>query len=238
MNRCSRTAFALPALLAVVLAGCNSDSDDDDGAEPTPASQESETPIQPNDNEVVSAVEVTADDLPEAYGANLFGDSGDHVDGYVTLDMCGAIFPSEELRTARHQVGYSAPDGDSISSETVTYEPGGAEQAMGELRDAVSNCPKGFVGSTVAGQPKYKERIHELPVEPDWQEDTFAMRITITPRTGPSISGALIYQRRSDAITAVYVFAGPESSPELAAGVASLLSDRLEAAAPVSGTAS
>lgn len=237
MNRSWRNAFALPALLAVVLVGCNSDGDDDGGAGPTPSSAQSESPIQPTDAEVVSAVEVTAEDLPEGYGANKFGDRGDLVDGYVTLDLCGATFASEDLRTARHQVGYSGPDDDWISSETVTYGPGGAEQAMGELRDAVSNCPKGFVDSTVAGQPKVKQRIDELPVEPDWQEDTVAMRIAVTPETGPSSSGALIYQRRGDAITAVYVFAEPESA-ELAAGFASLLSDRLETAAPGSATTS
>jgi hypothetical protein len=239
MNRSSRRpAWALTVLLAVFLSGCSSDNGDSDGATPTRDSQESETALQPTDEEVVLAVELRPDDLPSGYGAEGFGEHGNLVDGQVTMGMCGATFASEDLRTARHQVGYPGPDDEFISSETVRYEPGGAQQAMGELRDAVANCPKGFVRSDVAGEPPYKAKISQLPVDADWQDDTVALRITYTPKTGPSRSGALIYQRLDDTIAAVYVFAGAETSPGLAAGFASLVSDRLEAAAPVAGTAS
>ena len=234
MNGTSRRVAwaALPALLTVLLSGCSSDNGDKPGEGPIVDSQGSETALQPAHDKLVRAVELRPEDLPGDYGANQMED-GDLVEGEVTLDMCGATFPSEDLRTARHQVAYLGP-GDSISSETVTYEPGGAEQAMGELRDAVAQCPKGFI----EGPPTYKVKISPLPVESDWQADTIAMRVTFTPKEGRRwrSSGAAIYQRLDDAITAVYVFAGPETSAELAAGFASLLSERLEVA--VAGKAS
>lgn len=232
-----RAAWALPALLIVVLSGCGSDSDANVGEEPT-LELTGQGPAQPTVEEIVRAVEVGPDDLPDEFGAEEFGERGDRVDGYVTLDMCGAAFPSEDLRTARHQVGYSAPDGDAISSETVAYELGGAEQAMGELRDAIVNCPTGFVGSSVAGQPRFKTQIGALPADADWQEDTLAIRVTLMPKNGPSFSGVSIYQRRGDVITAVYVWAGRERSAELAAPLASMLGVRLEAADPIAETAS
>jgi hypothetical protein len=237
MTRSStRASWVLPLLLAALLSACG--GSDSTAGEPAIDSARSGT-THLTEAEMVRAVEVRPDDLPGKYGStNRFGEAGDGVDGYVTLDMCGAAFASEDLRTARHQVAYSAPDGDSISTETVAYESRGAQQAMAELRDAIANCPKGFVRSNVAGQPIHKLAIKALPEEADWQEDTLAMRVTVTPENEPGMSGVLIFQRRGDLMTAVYVWAGPRTSPELAADVASLLSERLEAAAPVAGTAS
>lgn len=235
---CQRLACTLTVLLAILVSGCSGDDGDGDGAKPTVGDPGSETALQPTDDEVVQAVELRPDDLPDGYGEEGFGEKGDLVDGYVTMGICGATFASEDLRTARHQVGYSGPNDEFISSETVNYEPGGAEQAMGELRDVVANCPTGFVRPNVAGQSPYKARIRQLPVESGWQDDTVAMRIAYTPKKGPSRSGVLIYQRLGDTISAVYVFAGVKRSPGLAAGFASLLSQRLEAAAPATGAAS
>lgn len=234
----SRThaSWVLSCVLAILLSACGGDSDGTAGEKLTTDGTQAETRA-PANSEIVGAVEVGPEDLPGKYGStNRFGELGDLVEGYVTLDMCGAAFASEDLRTARHQVGYSAPDGDAVSTETVSYETGGAELAMSELRDAVADCPKGFVVSNVGEQPAIKERIEALPEEADWQEDTLAMRITLTPQQQPGMSGALVYQRRDDVITAVYVWAGPERSAALATRFASLLSARLTAAAAPVGT--
>lgn len=225
-------------MLLVALSGCSSDSDDATTDRPVTASQTSEPepePEQATDAEVTLAVEVRPEDLPRGFGTtNQFGEKGDLVDGYVTLDVCGGTFPSEALRTARHQVAFGARNGDSISTETVAYEPGGADQAMAELRSAIANCPRGFVNSSVEGQLDLKFRYEELPQEADWQDGAVAVRVTITPsnRNGRSFPGALIYQTRGDVMTAAYVFAGAEKSGKLAARIASLLSKRLETASP------
>lgn len=235
----TRVSWVLSCLLAISLSACGVDSGDTAGETLTTSdSTQSETRTL-SDAEIATAVEVTPEDLPDNYGStNRFGELGDLVEGYVTMDLCGAAFASEDLRSARHQVGYSTPDGEAVSTETVAYEPGGAELAMSELRDAVAHCPKGFFVSNVGGQPAIKVRMKALATKADWQEDTLAMRITLTPQNEPSMSGALVYQRRGDMITAVYVWAGPEGSATLAARFASLLSVRLTAATATVGTAS
>lgn len=228
---CSRAQWVLSLMLVILLSGCGAEADDRTADEDVTTDNTVSEAGKRSDSEIAGAVEVRPDDLPSKYGStDRFGEIGDLVDGYVTLDMCGADFPSEDLRTARHQVAYSARDGDSVSTETVAYESGGAQQAMRELRDAVANCPKGFVASNVAGQPASKARIDVLPVNADWQEDTLAMQMTWTARKQPSRSGVLIYQRRGDAFTAVYALAGPDRSAGLAARLASLMSTRITAA--------
>lgn len=234
---CKHGATIVPILLALLVSACGGKGDDNTVPEAT-LNTATAAP-QPTDGEIVRAVEVRPDELPNNYDTtNGFGSAGDRVEGQVTLDMCGASFPSEELRTARHQVGYQSSDGRYLSSETVSYQPGGAEQAMDELRTAVASCPKGFVGSNVAGQPALKQRFTEIPTQATWQEDTLALRFTWTPKAGKSSSGALIYQRRGNVLSGVYVWGGPDTSPGLASSFASLLSQRLEAAAPLVGTAS
>jgi hypothetical protein len=231
-------AWMLPCLLAVLLSGCNG-SNAGTAAQTQPTVSTPTHSARPSDHTLVHAVDLRPGDLPAKYGSkNVFGARGDRVVGYVTMDMCGAYFASEALRTARHQVGYVAPDHDSISSETVAYGSGGAARAMRELRHAIATCPKGSVGSSVAGQPSQKERIEQLPRKSGWQHDKVAIRLTVTPSQGSSETGALVYQRRGNLITAAYVWAGRQASAGLASRMASLLSGRLEAAVQSAGTTS
>ena len=80
---------------------------------------------------------------------------GDQVAGQVSLDLCGANFPSEDLRVARLQVAVSNASGDGIlSTEAVAYrDPAAASQALAELQAAKVHCPSTYVPSGVTGQP-------------------------------------------------------------------------------------
>ena len=77
---------------------------------------------------------------------------GHEVQNEVTLDFCNATYPSEALRTARLQVLYDA-SGNSFhaSNEVVTYQPGGAKQALAEVTHEAAVCPNGTVKNPPAG---------------------------------------------------------------------------------------
>ena len=77
---------------------------------------------------------------------------GHEVQNEVTLDFCDATYPSEALRTARLQVLYDA-NGKSFhaSNEVVTYQPGGAKQALAEVTHEAAVCPNGTVKNPPAG---------------------------------------------------------------------------------------
>ena len=61
---------------------------------------------------------------------------GREVDGVNTLDLCGQTFRSEKMRVARVQLSWirNTGGGPFLSNEVVAYKPGGAAQAMRELR--------------------------------------------------------------------------------------------------------
>lgn len=153
------------------------------------------------------------------------------------MDLCGADFFSEVLRTARHQVGYVAHNKDYVSTETVSYRDGGAYMAMRELRHSIRRCPTGYVHSAVAGVPPMRQRIKQIPHEGQWLPDTVAIAVTNSVRGRPDGHGVLIYQHQGNLITGAYVYAR-SASPRLASHVASLLAKRLEAATtpPPSGS--
>jgi len=67
---------------------------------------------------------------------------GNQVAGEATLDLCGATFASESLRTARLQVAGTNLQGDTpLSTEAVLYSnPNGTAQAFSELRNAAAHC--------------------------------------------------------------------------------------------------
>jgi hypothetical protein len=85
---------------------------------------------------------------------------GNRVQGQVTLDLCGQVFPSEKLRIARLQVGYlDAGNHPLLSNEVVRYRPGGAAQAMRELQHVATHCPKGPVTGPVHGVGPIRYRL-------------------------------------------------------------------------------
>src|SRR5262245_11366724 len=71
--------------------------------------------------------------------------SGTIVNGQVTMDFCGAAFPSDQLRNGRVQVGIRDTEMSKgvASVEAVSYrDVAAAAQAMTELRAARAACPK------------------------------------------------------------------------------------------------
>lgn len=228
-------------LLAACFTGCGAHGASSGAAESPTTSTPNARPESAHHIEVaiVRSIDVGPGDLPREFGSkNTFGSRGNGVYGYVTMDMCGASFFSEILRTARHQVGYAAPNKDFVSTETVSYRDGGAAKAMSELRHAIRTCPTGYVHSTVAGVPPTKMRIERLPHQARWLPDTVAIAVTYSVRQRPSEYGVLIYQRQGNLITAAYVYAGRLASPRLASHVASLLAKRLKSVADKAGSTS
>lgn len=211
----------------------------------SPTSSLAPEPMDPM--RLVSSVEIRPADLPPGYGPNVM-QSGDEVEGQVTLDMCGAYFASEALRTARHQVAYrlgdpEAPgydvtaDGASVMSEAVAYSPGGARQAIREVRDAVDSCPRSYVPSLVGGAPPARNTLTPIPAAPDWQDDHVAVVNTLRFRTGESFRMALIYQRRGDLLAMAYVMTTKGGDGvALARDLGSLLSARLDAVTDPTGS--
>jgi hypothetical protein len=228
-------------LVAGVVTGCNGHPSARGPADsPTPPS----TSAPPESHhhievKVVRSIDIGPDDLPRPYQSkNTFGGRyGNFVIGQVTMDLCGADFFSEIFRTARHQVGYSAPNKDYVSTETVSYRDSGAARAMRELRHAIRTCPTGYVHSTVAGVPPMKQEIERIPRASTWLPDTVAFALTNTVKGRPSEHGVLVYQHQGNLITAAYVYAGAASS-RVGSQVASLLAKRLKVATDSAGSAS
>ena len=134
---------------------------------------------------------------------------GHGVHGLVTLDLCGFTFPSERLRTARLQVNYVRRGAAvQLSNEVVTYRPGGAQQALREVAHAARHCPRGPVGSTVAGVPKLTYRIawvHDRRLLPG----AVALRVRVSgvhngKRLVENTFG--VYQARRNVLSGVYTY--------------------------------
>jgi hypothetical protein len=180
---------------------------------------------------IVRAIGATKRSLPAPYKTRNSMPSGNQVFGQVTLDMCGADFRSEGLRVARHQVDFASKDHRSrVSTETVAYRAGGAALAMQEIRHARATCPKGFVGSHVAGTPLLKVRLASLPVRGGWEPGTIAMRITETDQAGKSGSGLVIYQRRGNILNGTYTWGRGRALVRAANLTASLMAREMNAA--------
>jgi hypothetical protein len=148
-------------------------------------------------------------DLRSPYHAVLFG-GGDQVTDEVTLDLCGAKFPSEARRRARHQVGVAdAKQRDAgISIEAVLYDsPDGAAQAMREVRAAQRNCPSGFVQSDVQGVPPLRYQFAPAP-DRTWPTiqgmDRFVVAATVSDQHGHSGTEEAIYQQRGRLLVILY----------------------------------
>jgi hypothetical protein len=127
--------------------------------------------------------------------------------GYVTLDMCGFAFDSEDLRTDRLQVNYHrAGTAVELSNEVVSYRPGGAAQALREMANAVAHCPKGPVPSDVTGLSAltYRlTRLHPSGLLPGY----IALRAHVSGKyQGKAFEDTSIevYQRHGNILSAVY----------------------------------
>jgi hypothetical protein len=142
---------------------------------------------------------------------------GRGVAGFVTLDMCGFRFASETLRTDRLQVNYVHQGSPvQLSNEVVSYQPGGAAQAMREVAAAVATCPKTPVSSTVRGVGPLTYRLQRLTTS-HLLPGAIALRLSVSgPMYGKHVSETTvaIYQRRGSVLSAVYGWAGTQQKRE------------------------
>jgi len=92
---------------------------------------------------------------------------GNQVARQVTLDLCSppAVYPSEALRVARHQVAaVDRARRQALSTEAVQY--GAAQdttQVFDELRQAAANCPTTFVAPPGSGTPPVRTVFAAAP---------------------------------------------------------------------------
>ena len=241
-----RTRGAAATIVLLGLAGCGNTSHQPDAlpllsstlAAPTgPTATSAATPAI-DDAAVAGRLTVP----PQQVGAGWTSQpvpSGDQVQGQVTLDLCGAHFPSEAMRIARHQVvlippGASSSSTVSLSNEVVIYRSGGAQQARSELMQAITSCPTGPVQGAVAGEGMQTYKISNLPKDARWLPGTIAIRAVITSSSGQRVDTVGIFQFRGDALSAVYGTSnnGQATASELraAAQAATLLSSSAPAA--------
>jgi hypothetical protein len=240
------TAGVLAAL--VLLAGCGGTSGPSGGPTTgatgtTPAPTAGTTGPRATSGTVVltpaDAVRraaLTRADLPAGFGANV-QQQGDTVDGQVTLDLCGAHYPSEALRVARHQVRFPVSGTGSlgIGNEVVAYEPGGVAQAMSELRAAVKSCPTGFVPSTVQGVPPLRYDIRVLPTPSGLQPGTLRLHVVLSDPQGDSYDSTGTFQPHGRMLSILYFdtgAAGPAVMDRLCAELGRRLSAITVHAAP------
>jgi hypothetical protein len=130
------------------------------------------------------------------------------VQACVTLDLCGFTFKSEAQRTGRIQVNYvKDTKAFVVSNEVVSYQAGGASQAVGELDRAVASCPKDPVASNVRGVGPVTYRIKRLR-DARLLPGAVALRLHISGvANGHHFAGTMtaVYQRRGNVLSGVYV---------------------------------
>lgn len=210
-RRTRRFATALSTVLAaVLLAACGSAAAGPD--QPTASGTTTSNP----DQATVGQIAVTPTDLGSGWTVNAPNGS-DSVVGEVTLDVCGkgVTFPSEALRTARHQIWFFPPGSSqpAASNEVVAYRPGGAQQARQELLHAVTACPHRPVPGLVANEPTATYTVDVITSQKTWQPNTVALRIRGVATTGETVTEVTIYQFRGRFMSAVYGSASSTGTP-------------------------
>jgi hypothetical protein len=240
MSKVAWLVMSTAALLIMASCGGSGDTAATDKASSTPmqtssptASPSASTPAPPSETlgpeEAVHRVALTRPDLPDGFGPDEMQE-GDEVDGHVSLDLCSADFPSEDLRLARHQVAFAIGDHRGVSNEVVAYEPAGVGQALHELRSAIQHCPDDFVPSTVAGVPDFRYDVEMLPAQAGSQPGTLAFRVRVTPRQGPAETYTEVFQPRGQLLSILY-FRDLRTARQLQGTLTSLLSARLDGVA-------
>jgi len=177
------------------------------GASRQAARLDSDDDAPRTDEEVLDLVALDEADLPEGWTLDLI-DGGDQVTNQVTMDMCGAHFESERMRTARRQLGALDPAGERwVGNESVLYRTAtAAEGALVELRAAVRSCPKHrLVASDVAAMPPVRYQLDLVEAAPEGiTEDHVVIAGHLESADGERVPFAGVWQRRGRAMTAVY----------------------------------
>jgi hypothetical protein len=131
----------------------------------------------------------------------------------VTLDLCGRSgYPSEQLRTARLQLYYlRRGSAMGLSNEVVAYRPGGARQAMQEVRRHAFNCPRTPIETGQSGLPRLTVAITPIK-DPQLLKGYLAVRVRVTGKVkGKSVDEVsfAVYQRFGNVLSGTYSFGGP-----------------------------
>jgi hypothetical protein len=178
---------------------------------PSSSATPSPTPPPPSvlrpgvsDQDLVQALVIPPEKLNPDWSMKLT-DGGDGL-SVNTLDLCGAPYPSDALRTARRQVQYG-PDTDDmgVSNEIVTYRPGGAAQALKEVQQAVATCPGGKVQEKDMHGGMAIYHVQKLLITgPKWLPGTQAYYVEIDHLDGSTTTECEIFQSRANVVDIVY----------------------------------
>jgi hypothetical protein len=137
---------------------------------------------------------------------------GHGVKGFVTLDMCGYQFGSEKLRTNRLQVNYvHAGAAVTVSNEIVTYQPGGAAQALEEVAYAASHCPSAPLKSMANGVSAVSFKVSPVPFTEPLPAGSVAYAVTISliyKGKQTKQHDIIVYQIRGNVLSGVYGYGG------------------------------
>jgi hypothetical protein len=157
---------------------------------------------------MLTTISLQDEDVPAGAAISLLP-GGDKVAGQVTLDLCGADFPSEARRAARLQEVAKDSAGVSIvSDENVLYKSAGdAKQALDEVRAVIAGCdPSALVPSKVSSVPPLH---YQLDVLPDTRldgltADHIAFVATLKSEQGQTKIVTIVYQRRGPFLVGLY----------------------------------
>jgi hypothetical protein len=151
--------------------------------------------------DVLSAAEVGA-----GYKGSVIPRGGTFLGG-ATLDLCAGAYPSESLRTGRLQMSYvHAGKAVRVSNEVVTYVPGGAQEALREVRAVAKSCAR---KPAVVTQGKVKTTTEVAPIhDPNLLPGSVAVRIHVhQPGSRPEdTTGVAIYQVKNNVLSGVYAW--------------------------------
>jgi hypothetical protein len=136
-------------------------------------------------------------------------DQGGSFIGEGTIDLCGATYPSESLRTGRLQVRYSHTGKTvTLSNEIATYSSQGAAEAMREVSAEAKACAAKPV---VRKQGSLTTTFKVDPLsDPKLLPGTVAVHLTVSASDGKkkvSEDWIVIYQRNGETISGVYALA-------------------------------
>jgi hypothetical protein len=130
--------------------------------------------------------------------------------GEPTLDLCGASYASETMRTGRLQVRYTHPGKSvAVSNEVVTYAGTGAQQAIAEVAAVAKACARKPV---VLSSGTVTETYKVAPLtDPKLPAGSVVVKLQITATDGKkkvSQTGVAVYQVRGNTLSGVYTFVG------------------------------
>ena len=174
---------------------------------------------------LVGRIGLTAADLSGGATVRTL-EGGDSFAGLITLDLCGAAFPSETHRIARHQVDVVPPGGrytdtSGISNEVVAYDSAAhAAAALTEWRAAAAACPLGaWRHMRVSDLPELRyDALSERPDPHLPAADNSRTTYTVTAHdSGDRGYGLLILQRHGTVLDAIYLTSESPLTPAITA---------------------